>query len=54
VNKYNTIQYKFLLSTPHGGFSETMIKEKKYSKIIDKQFFKLSIKMVNFKLGNEM
>ena len=45
---YNTIQ--ILLSTPHGGFSETNInstgnqkqtnKQKKYSKIVDKQFLR--------------
>ena len=35
---YNTIQ--ILLSTPHGGFSETMIKK------ISKKYYKLSIKSI--------
>jgi len=42
------------LSTPHGGFSETMIKimKKKYSKIIDKQLLKnyLHIKFMTLKI----
>ena len=42
---YNTIQ--ILLSTPHGGFSETIIIIKilkRYSKIIDKQLFRVLLK----------
>ena len=51
--QYNTIQ--ILLSTPHGGFSETIEiikKTEKYSKVIDKQLLRnyLHIKFMTLKI----